>query len=54
MKRLYTPEQKDQIFYEIKEAQETIRRIKSKPYRTPEEQNILDIAIQTLRTLRSM
>lgn len=54
MKRLYTPEEKDQIFYEIQAAQETIREIKSKPYRTPEEQTRLDLAIQTLRSLRSM
>lgn len=54
MKRIYTPEERDQIFYEIEEAKATIKEIRKKKYRTPQDQDRLDLELQKLRTLRSM
>lgn len=54
MKRLYRPEDKDQIFYEIQEAQAEIKRLKAKPYLSEMEYHSLQMAQQKLRMLRSM
>ena len=53
-KRIYQPEEKDQIFYEIQEAQEEIKRLKAKPYLSEWEYQDLQMAQAKLRTLRSM
>lgn len=54
MKRVYTPKEKDQIFYEIQEAQAEIKRLKAKPYLSEMEYRSLQMAQEKLRMLRSM
>lgn len=53
-KRIYQPEERDQIYNEIQEAQEEIRRLKAKPYLSEWEYKTLDMAQKKLRHLRSM
>ena len=53
-KRVYQPEEKDEIFYEIQKCQEEIRRLKAKPYLSEWEYKTLDMAQKKIRHLRSM
>lgn len=54
MKRLYTALEKDEIVNEMERIKEEIQEIKSKPCRTAQEQDRLDLLKQELRSLRSM
>lgn len=54
MKRLYQPNEKDEISYEISKVQDDIRRLKAKPYLSEMEFHTLQMAQQRLRYLRSL